>query len=317
MVLEDRLIENLDGEAIDSVLAPKVGGALNLQAMSLGLSLDYLLLFSSATTLLGNPGQFNYVAANAYLEGLASQMQERGVPAVAVAWGAIEDTGYLARNIQSNTSLQKRFASSLVSARTALSGLDLAFDASGKPIVAVLSVAQIDWSMAKRELAVARAPFFGAVVSGAGSRQSMDAAATLEKLKGLPLEEATGVLLDMVVEEIARVLRLVPKEVDRHRPLAEIGMDSLMMLELRATVESSLQVDLPMMSLATGITPSDIARRIAALLLGATQPEKVSGRLMALSGSHLGTEVEGVDSEEHLAAAKAVLEQSRKLQGSL
>jgi NADPH:quinone reductase-like Zn-dependent oxidoreductase/acyl carrier protein len=317
MVLEDRLIENLDREAIEKVLAPKVAGALNLQELSHGLKLDYLLLFSSATTLLGNPGQFNYVAANAYLEGLADQMQQTGIPAVAVAWGAIEDTGYLARNIHSNASLQKRFASSLVSARIALNGLDLAFDASGQPIVAVLSVAQIDWSMAKRELAVARAPFFGAVVSGAGARQSMDAAATLEKLKGLPLEEATTVLLDMVVEEIARVLRLVPKEVDRHRPLAEIGMDSLMMLELRATVESTLQVDLPMMSLATGITPSDIARRVAALLLGANQPEKVSGRLMALSGSHLGTEVERVDSEEHLAAAKAVLEQSKKLQGSL
>jgi acyl carrier protein len=121
----------------------------------------------------------------------------------------------------------------------------------------------------------------------------------------------------MVIDEIARVLHLVPKEVDRHRPLAEIGMDSLMMLELRSTVESNLQVDLPMMSLAGGITPSDIARKVAALLLGASQPEKVSGRLMALSGSHLGTEVERVDREEHLAAVKAVLEQSKKLQGSL
>jgi acyl transferase domain-containing protein/NADPH:quinone reductase-like Zn-dependent oxidoreductase/acyl carrier protein len=317
MVLEDRLIENLDEESIEKVLAPKVAGALNLKALSQSLMLDYLLLFSSATTLLGNPGQFNYVAANAYLEGLASQMQEAGIPAVAVAWGAIEDTGYLARNIDNNASLQKRFASSLVSARTALNGLDLAFDASGKPIVAVLSVAQIDWSMAKRELAIARTPFFGAVISGTGARQSMDAAATLEKLKGLPSEEATSVLLDMVIDEIARVLRLVPKEVDRHRPLAEIGMDSLMMLELRSTVESNLQVDLPMMSLAGGITPSDIARKVAALLLGASQPEKVSGRLMALSGSHLGTEVERVDRDEHLAAAKAVLEQSKKLQGSL
>jgi len=105
--------------------------------------------------------------------------------------------------------------------------------------------------------------------------------------------------------------------VDRHRPLAEIGMDSLMMLELRATVESMLQVDLPMMSLANGITPSDVARRVAGLLLGGDQQEQVPGRLMALSGSHLGTELEQVDRQEHLAAAKAVLEHSSKLQGSL
>jgi acyl transferase domain-containing protein/NADPH:quinone reductase-like Zn-dependent oxidoreductase/acyl carrier protein len=317
MVLEDRLIQNLDEEAIENVLTPKVGGALNLEMLSGKMKLDYLLLFSSATTLLGNPGQFNYVAANAYLEGLATKAQQAGIPALAVAWGAIEDTGYLARNIQNNMSLRKRFASSLVSARQALNGLDLAFDANGKPAVSALSIAQIDWSMAKRELAVSRTPFFGAVVSGTGSRQSIDAAATLEKLKGLSIEDAATVLLDMIVDEIARVLRLPPKEVDRHRPLAEIGMDSLMMLELRATVETTLQVDLPMMSLANGITPSDIARRVAGLLLGADQQEKVSGRLMALSGSHLGTEVEQLDSRQHLAAAKAVLEQSNKLQGSL
>ena len=63
----------------------------------------------------------------------------------------------------------------------------------------------------------------------------------------------------VIVGEIARVLRLPAKEVDPYRPLAEISMDSLMMLELRTTVEESLQVDLPMMSLANGIAPADSA----------------------------------------------------------
>jgi len=78
----------------------------------------------------------------------------------------------------------------------------------------------------------------------------------------MPADKMTEALLDIVVEEIARVLRLPPKEVDRHRPLAEIGMDSLMMLELRTTVEDALQIELPMMSLSSGITPADVARRM-------------------------------------------------------
>ena len=53
----------------------------------------------------------------------------------------------------------------------------------------------------------------------------------------MSIDQASEALLEIVVEEIARVLRLPAKEVDRHRPLAEIGMDSLMMLELRSTVE--------------------------------------------------------------------------------
>jgi acyl transferase domain-containing protein/NADPH:quinone reductase-like Zn-dependent oxidoreductase/acyl carrier protein len=317
MVLEDRLIENMDQQAIEKVSAPKIAGALNLEALIRKLKVDYFLLFSSATTLLGNPGQFNYVAANAFLEGFAQRARRAGVPAVAIAWGGIEDAGYLARNIHTNPSLRKRFASSLLSAKAALDGLDLAFDAGGKPVTGVLTIAQIDWPMAKRELALMRAPFFSGVLPSAGARQAGDAAATLEKLKAMSFEDASAALLDMVAEEIARVLRLPPKEIDRHRPLAEIGMDSLMMLELRATVEVALQVELPMMSLANGITPSDIARRIASLLLGNSQAEGIPGRLLALSGSHLASEAETADSEEHLAAVKAVLTHSKKLKGPL
>ena len=314
MVLQDRLVDSLDQEAIETVLAPKVGGALHLEALSRRMQLDYLLLFSSATTILGNPGQYNYVAANAFLEGLARKAQASGLPAVAVAWGAIEDAGYLARNINTNASLRKRFASSLLSAKVALNGLDLAFDARGKPIASVLSIAQIDWLMAKRELAITRTPFFSLVVPDAGIRPSVDAAQTLEKLKGMSLDEASSVLLDVLVDEIARVLRLSPKEVDKHRPLAEIGIDSRMMLERRATVETALHDELPLMSLANGITPSDIARQIAGLLVDASDMAAIPGRLMALSSSHLGPDV--ADTEEHQAAAKIVLEHSRKL-GSL
>ncbi|MBR2819936.1 MAG: SDR family NAD(P)-dependent oxidoreductase [Reyranella sp.] len=321
MVLDDRLIDGMDQEAITRVLQPKMGGGLNLEALAAelktaGQRLDYLLLFSSATTLLGNPGQFNYVAANGFLEGLARQAQDKhGLPALAVAWGGIEDTGYLARNITANTSLKKRFASSLIASRPALDALDLAFDAAGKPATAFLSIGRIDWSMAKRELAVTRAPMFGAVIPAAGTRQTTDSAATLEKLRGMTVDQASEALLGIIVEEIARVLRLPPKEIDRHRALAEIGMDSLMMLELRTTVEESLQVDLPIMSLANGITPVDVARRIATLVVGDGPKEAMPGQLAALSASHVAADAESMDATDRQAAVRAVLDRSRNLEG--
>ena len=70
MILDDRLIQGTDRESIEAVLRPKASGALNLERLADRLELDYLLLFSSATTLFGNPGQFNYVAGNAYVEGV-------------------------------------------------------------------------------------------------------------------------------------------------------------------------------------------------------------------------------------------------------
>ena len=319
MVLDDRLIQNMDREAIQKVLIPKVSGALNLEALAGTLAVDYLLLFSSATTFLGNPGQYNYVAANGFVEGLARRAQARGLPVLAVAWGGIEDAGYLARNISANTSLRHRFASSLLSARSALNALDLAFDPYGRVSADVLGIAKIDWPMARRELALARSPLLSAVAPGRGGmRQTADTAETLQKLKDMSLDDATAALIEMLSEEIARVLRLPIREVDTHRPLAEIGMDSLMMLELRATVETTLQIELPMMSLANGTTPADIARRIASVLLNPGQPSTERyGRLIALSGSHVGSEMTSVTDEEHQAAARAVIEQSKKIEGSL
>ena len=78
MVLEDALLANLDRPRFERVVAPKVRGVDNLDAVTRGMPLDYFVLFSSATTLMGNPGQANYVAANAYMEGVARRRRQRG-----------------------------------------------------------------------------------------------------------------------------------------------------------------------------------------------------------------------------------------------
>ncbi|GEP58632.1 type I polyketide synthase [Reyranella soli] len=315
MVLDDRLIEGIDAAAMETVMRPKVQGALNLEQAVAGLELDYLLFFSSATTLFGNPGQFNYVAANGFLEGLARRLQAQGVPALAVAWGGIEDAGYLSRNIAADVNLKKRFSSSLITAQTALDGLDWIHDSQGRQTTAGCAIARIDWAMAKRELAAVRTPTFGAIGASSGTRHAVDGAAIVERLLALPPDEAIDALVDIVVEEIARVLRLPPKEIDRHRPLAEIGMDSLMMLELRNTVEGSLGIDLPMMSISSGITPMDVARRVLPLITGEKQVTPLAGTLMALTASHAAAEAEATTIDEQHAAVAAVLEKVRELEG--
>ena len=314
MVLDDRLIDGMDQEAIEAALLPKMIGALNLETLAKQLSLDYLLLYSSATTVLGNPGQFNYVAANGFLEGLARRGHAAGLPVLAVAWGAIQDTGYLARNMTSNLGLKRKFGASMLPSRVALDALAQTWSRTEGCSV----LAKIDWPMARRELATVRSPAFDSIGAAAGTRQGSDTAAVLEKLKALPLEQATEALVDIIVEEIARVLRLAPKEVDRHRPLAEIGMDSLMMLELRMTVEETLQIDLPLMSLANGISPADIARRIAPLLFADSNKERaVPGTLAAMASSHVAADAQATAAHDRQAAADRLLKQVRTIEGPL
>jgi phthiocerol/phenolphthiocerol synthesis type-I polyketide synthase C len=79
MVLDDTIIANLDADRFRGVFRSKVTGARNLDFVARGLRLDYFVLFSSVTTLFGNPGQGNYVAANAYMEGLARRRRQLGL----------------------------------------------------------------------------------------------------------------------------------------------------------------------------------------------------------------------------------------------
>ena len=92
-------------------------------------------------------------------------------------------------------------------------------------------------------------------------------------------------------------------------------MDSLMMLELRTTVEESLGIDLPMMSISSGITPMDVARRILPLITGEKQAPALSGTLMALTASHAAAEADATNVDEQRAAVAAVLEKVRELEG--
>jgi acyl carrier protein len=313
MVLDDGLIDGTGPEAIDRVVRPKVQGALNLARASRDLDLDYLLLYSSATALFGNPGQYNYVAANAFLEGLARQLRAEGRPALAVGWGAIEDAGYLARTIEADPHLKKRFGANMITARRALDALDWAFDDRGHQLSAAYVVAKIDWSLARHDLAATRGTLHGRLGGAASARQSAGAAELAEELRSKPYEEAVGLLQEIVVEQIARVLRLPPKEIDRHRPLADVGMDSLMMVELRAVVEDALAIELPMMSLASGISPADVALRILSMIRGAPEATAVTGTLAALSSSHLGPEADAEEEERKRLAASAMLKQISSL----
>ena len=69
--------------------APKVAGAWNLHRATRGLPLDLFVVYSSATTYLGNPGQSNYVAANAFLEALVEHRRAAGLPGTFMAWGPL------------------------------------------------------------------------------------------------------------------------------------------------------------------------------------------------------------------------------------
>lgn len=265
MVLDDGLLANLDAKRFNRVLTPKIEGVRNLDELTRGQPLDYFVLFSSATTLMGNPGQANYVAANAYMEGLARRRRQLGQKALAIGWGPITDVGVLAKSEH----LQARFKQLTgVRGMRACEALDLMAQALAEPAapeLAVMTISQTEGLFPADRLAVLASPTY-APLSAKGQRDSITvgafdlrAIAQAEGIEGLR-RKLTGV----IVSGLARVLRAREEEISRVRPLSDIGLDSLMALEFAMNLEDTFGIHVALTSGVGSLTVSSLANEIIA-----------------------------------------------------
>lgn len=264
MVLDDALIANLDAERIAKVLGPKAEGAANLDRLTRGDKLDYVWLYSSVTTLFGNAGQAAYVAANAYLEGLAQTRRAEGLPALAVRWGAIADTGVLARNAKTGADLARRAGATGLRAREALDMLAAAMAEPGADDEPVLTVAPIDWGLAAASLSVLKTPLFGDIRA---AREPATAADTVDLDQLVPTLDdgaALALIAQHLKAEMGAILRLAPQDIDTQRSLSDLGMDSLMAMELRLAVHRKLGIELPITAIADGLSVEAVGRKVLA-----------------------------------------------------
>ena len=140
-VLDDGMLRQQTWSRFQQVMAPKVAGAWNLHLLTRGRELDFFVCFSSAAALLGSPGQGNYAAANAFLDGLA-QGPRAGLPALSINWGPWEGIGMAARLDDRNRARLAEAGLENIDVPTGVRILAKLLNGEG-PQVAVLPV---DWS---------------------------------------------------------------------------------------------------------------------------------------------------------------------------
>lgn len=284
MVLEDGIVTSLDDGSFRRVFAPKVTGSEILDDISRKLDLDYFVFFSSITTVAGHHGQGNYVAANAYMEGLARRRRKAGLPGVAICWGVISDVGVAALNEKARTSLAKLAAKKGLTEEEALSlvgmrarealellGQTLArgLEPSDPPAI-ILSAAG---GQLRRDFApILKSPTFDDFVTDHERDDS-----GLIDLRAMLLTEDIEVvrkkLTQVVVQELAKVLHTRPEDVSVVRPLKDLGLDSLMALELAMDLEGSMGVDF---ALAQSVGSLTVRGLVDEILANATAEPQVA-----------------------------------------
>ena len=256
MVMDDGLLADLSAERFQTSLRPKLAGAQMLDRLTRDDPVELFVLYSSISAAIGNPGQGNYVVANAAMEALAVSRAAAGLPALAVQWGPISDAGFLARDSRIRELLDRVMASGELTARAALDALPEML-ASG---LAVVGHALVNWAMLKRQIPVGATTLLADVaddVVTVGSEASVR-----DQIAVLPLEEATELVEAFLADEVATILRLDRASVDVARPIALMGFDSLMTLELHLAVEQRLRCQVPLISVGSGATLSSIAARV-------------------------------------------------------
>jgi len=262
MVLDDANLADLTEERFARVIGPKLDGALALDHSTECDDLDLFVLFSSVTTVIGTPGQANYVAANAAMEALAEKRFAAGKPALAVQWGPIADAGYLTRETRIGEMLEKVLGAAPLGSANALAALPSLL-ACGRPVVGVSDAA---WGDLRQRLPGLASPFWADTPQGRsrnGSGPTLSA-----QIVGLSDEEALPLVLDMLVEEVGAILKLEAKAIDINRPVQEFGVDSLMAVELRTALEIRLGVGLPLLALSDATTLRAMALKLLQALRG-------------------------------------------------
>lgn len=271
MVIDDALLSELTPERFAAVMKPKALGAWLLHKETMAMSLDAFVMFSSASSIFGNPGQGNYAAANAFLDSLAHHRRAFGLTALAVNWGVLGGEGYVARNEKVAEYLARQGTSSLEPAEV-VSLLESFLDANATQVASL----RIDWGKWRQSFrGLQDNPLVERILaSGVEFEESSGQAGDWRvRIEAAVSEAREEIIVQALQEIVGSVLRVKPDSLRPDQPLTDLGLDSLMGVEIENLIETSVGVALPPTSLMRARTIGQIASLIDAHLGGEQKAE--------------------------------------------
>lgn len=271
MVLRDKPFNDMSLRDFSDVLRPKVDGSKNLDDLFHSTELDFFILFSSITSVVGSPGQSNYGAANMFMSSLAAQRRRRGVAASIIDIGTIPGIGYLARMDNARTAtvesqfrlydylpicephFHRVFAEAIATGKPEsgmdtelITGLQPSFDAPW------VQVPMLSHFVANQDTHTRQG---GKSSTGSSSLGSMLGKTSTDGEYIQLLEKALS-------EALGTMLQLDSTEILTSTPLTKLGIDSLVAVQIRSWFLKELSIDIPIFKMLGGASISEICSDI-------------------------------------------------------
>jgi myxalamid-type polyketide synthase MxaE and MxaD len=227
--------------------------------------LDFFVLFSSAGSLLGQPGQGNYAAANAFLDALAHHRSAQGQPALSINWGAWAELGFA--GTPGGQLLATRLARLGIRSIAPEQGLAV-LDRLLRQGSAQVAVAPVNWRQYRQFYPTGSAGSESPLLSQLACEEAdipLQAGHPGEKRKVLLAAEPGErhqLLQSYLSEQVARVLGLSAAKLDVEQPLSNLGLDSLMAVELKNRIAVDLGVNVPMVKFLQGFSVAQAATQL-------------------------------------------------------
>ncbi|MFF7338201.1 type I polyketide synthase [Streptomyces sp. NPDC008163] len=251
-VLDDGVIGALTPERMDAVLRPKAEAAWHLHELTAARPVTLFVTFSSVAGTMGAPGQANYAAANAFLDGLAAHRRERGLPAQSMMWGLWGGLGM--GSTLSEIDLERMRQQGLP-AFSVDEGLAM-FDAALATDETVPGLLHLDLEVLRGQAASGTLPPLlrelvplpvrrASGPAGAVTAPEPEEATLLDRLAPLSAAERERAVIDLVRVQVAEVRHDEPDGIDMGKGFTDLGLDSLAAIELRNRLSTATGLRLP------------------------------------------------------------------------
>ena len=266
-ILDDGVLVQQTAQRFADVVAPKVSGAWNLCMLLADRPEVDLILFSSITSLLGLPGQGNYAAGNAFLDAVALYRTASGGRATSINWGPWRDIGLAA----AQSVRGERLAAHGLGGLSPAPALDALERILARP-PAEIAVVNADWAAYRSSTGSAKLPFLADLAGGSAEPALPQQQTARDMILAVePGALRRGAIEAVLKQQVARVLRQSASRIDAAKPFRNLGLDSLMGLELRNRLEAELSLSLP----ATIVWNYPTVTTLAAHLLAQFEPPPI------------------------------------------